>query len=177
MILNVDTMALQLASRCLSRSIRGCPGQIFIVPSKSSAFPLKTAVSSGPLNSFVLCRTLSFYPHGILRNFNLNNKVHPGATSKRFRRDDDYFRPFDIDTNVQKDTLIYTFKNDRHYFYLGLFGVVMIVFWSQLAYQAYLSFYGKDNASEKKVPSSTMGAIESKLKRIIPLMFLAFGGY
>ena len=103
-----------------------------------------------------------------------------GKRQRRSYRSEKFFRPFDVDTNVPHDTVIYTYRNDNLFRVMSIFGVVMIVFWSQLAWFMHGIFAQmKDERAQKMFMGDTwhgkVNAVMAKYKNPISVMCLALG--
>ena len=46
-------------------------------------------------------------------------------------------RSWDVDGTVSKDTLVYSYKNDRYYRLITIFGITQLLFWGNLAVFSY----------------------------------------
>lgn len=83
--------------------------------------------------------------------------------------------PFEVDTNITRDVLIFSNKNDRFYKLLTYFGCAQFAFWS---YLALFSFQTLKDAPEEQNATSWWRRIaskEGKYKNGISLLCFAFG--
>ena len=59
--------------------------------------------------------------HSLVRNYKTHKKT----------------LPFEVDSKVSKDTLLFTYRNDRFHRILGWFGIAQFAFWGYLAQFSY----------------------------------------
>ena len=61
------------------------------------------------------------------------HQIHPQVYLLIIRHLKQGRRPFDMDSNIAKDTLVFSSYNDRFYMMMSVFGVVQALFWMNMA--------------------------------------------
>ena len=88
--------------------------------------------------------------------------------------------PFEVDTNVAKDTKIYTYSNDLFFRMLSIFGMVQFFFWGQLALFSYTSLDAlKTEEGQRHINTDTFWGkvimLQSTYKTRIATLCMAIG--
>ena len=69
--------------------------------------------------------------------------------------------PFEVNEKVAKDTLVFSYENDRFYRTLTLFGIVQFFFWFHLGVFAYKDFKKVNKSALEKLDESVWGKLLS----------------
>ena len=88
-------------------------------------------------------------------------------------------KPFDVDSNLPHDVIVYTYKNDRFYKMLTIFGIIQFFFWLHLAGFCYRTL-GSGSTTEKAEEllgktnswANIIGAVEQYRYRIAVVCLL-----
>ena len=136
--MRIVTMCQAHPALALRTCLAARNAQLITISTRAAGNAMMSRIASQP--GFSCTAGLQCYLSPV-RSLHLSNH-RPSAAVKRKPL------PFEVNSNVPRDTLVYQYKNDRFFKFITVFGLVQWIFWLNLAS---LSYTGNPTISEDEL--------------------------